>query len=308
MTVDRLWWLDYRPSKDEREEVHMLEHPKVISLTLEAIDELSSRSLDDGLPIARWCIITPMLAANLLEQRNINNRRMKPANVKKYTKRMPTWAPNGETIKFDRAGLMVDGQNRMQSCINAQVAFPTLAVFGVNRAYFDTMDQGGPRTGADFLKVEDCPNDKRVESIIRGVKYMEKGVPERYVISAQEILELYRTEFDHELLQESVRASDSIYRQFGHSPATIGTLYYLFASRDRMTAQRFFEFWAQGHAKVSKLQDKLARVKADFAGARVKETTPMAIIIQAWNQFRRGKRVVLAQLDYVVGKPFPRYI
>ena len=63
--------------------------------------------------------ITPELAAMWLE-RNSDNRKLRKYRAVVMAREMTegNWKANGESISFDTAGAIVDGQHRLQAIIN----------------------------------------------------------------------------------------------------------------------------------------------------------------------------------------------
>lgn len=99
-------------------------------------------------------LITPELAAELLE-RNTNNRKMKRRAIEKYARDMKSgrWDADAADLKFNRKGELVDGQNRLSACVEADTAFPTLLRTCVSDKARDHVDQGVRRTVGDSFRM-----------------------------------------------------------------------------------------------------------------------------------------------------------
>jgi len=63
------------------------------------------------------------------------------------------WLQNGETIKFDESGKLLDGQKRLHAVIKADVRIPFLVVRGLKSESQATMDIGQIRTVGNQLKI-----------------------------------------------------------------------------------------------------------------------------------------------------------
>lgn len=63
------------------------------------------------------------------------------------------WQLNGEAIKLDEEGNLVDGQHRLSACVLAAVPFETWLVEGLSRADMLTLDRGRPRGTGDNLAI-----------------------------------------------------------------------------------------------------------------------------------------------------------
>ncbi len=96
--------------------------------------------------------ITPELAREWLG-RNTGNRNMRPSVVERYARDMEAdaWTLNGESIVMNGERLL-DGQHRLQACVNAGVAFRSIIVFDAPDEAMRTIDQGVSRTTGDTLK------------------------------------------------------------------------------------------------------------------------------------------------------------
>mgnify|MGYP000517583782 CR=1 FL=1 len=68
-------------------------------------------------------LITPQMACEMLKkQRNV--RVLKRKEVERYVRALKRgWKLNGETIKFDKDGYLIDGQHRLTACAESGIAF-----------------------------------------------------------------------------------------------------------------------------------------------------------------------------------------
>lgn len=110
--------------------------------------------------------ITPTRARRLIDgQKNIRTPSMKL--VKRYAADMASgrWDINGEAIKLDADGNLIDGQHRLLACIESGKEFRTLIVEGVESDY--NIDRGRGRNHADYLRREHgVPNATQIAPAI----------------------------------------------------------------------------------------------------------------------------------------------
>lgn len=115
-------------------------------------------------------LVTPDLAAHLLENEredrregpNEDNRDLKTWLVKKIQTDIESgkWQLNGESIIIafgDKPSVpyyLNDGQHRLWSIVNSDIACPVVVVFGVDRNTRDTIDSGGKRSVSDKVKMD----------------------------------------------------------------------------------------------------------------------------------------------------------
>jgi hypothetical protein len=98
--------------------------------------------------------VTPQRAEELLK-RNEKNRRVTRQYEKQLADSMTRgeWKFNGDTIKIDSNGKILDGQHRLLACIESGITLHTIVVDGLPPEVFDTIDIGKRRNFADVLSV-----------------------------------------------------------------------------------------------------------------------------------------------------------
>lgn len=113
---------------------------------------------------ARWVLVTPTLAAALLEG-NSQNRRLRKARVELYARVMTRgqWRVTHQGIAIDRTGRVVDAQHRLHAIIESGVSVWMLMVEGADPLTRLSVDNHVPRTAADSL------------GLIRGEDFRLKG-------------------------------------------------------------------------------------------------------------------------------------
>lgn len=112
------------------------------------------QALKDAKATSRWIVITPELATRWLEECNWNNRPVRDGWVTRLASdmRAGNWrGQNGEAIKFDNAGRLVDGQHRLWAVVMSKVSIESLLVEGVDPEDYSTIDIGAKKALQDFL-------------------------------------------------------------------------------------------------------------------------------------------------------------
>jgi len=96
--------------------------------------------------------VTPKKAAEWL-QRNVNNRPLSQTNVGKYAAAMSAgeWQLNGDPIRFNGNGDLIDGQHRLTAIVKSGVAIESVVIRGLEHSAFDTIDRGNKRTLSHIL-------------------------------------------------------------------------------------------------------------------------------------------------------------
>jgi hypothetical protein len=94
--------------------------------------------------------ITPKKAMEWLK-RNVNNRPLREKHCNRLSEAMKAkeWQLNGETIKFNGNGDLIDGQHRLKAIVIAGTPIESYIVRKLPHEAFDTIDTGAPRAVGD---------------------------------------------------------------------------------------------------------------------------------------------------------------
>lgn len=122
--------------------------------------------------------------AKVLLLNNTHNRPLSKKQIELYSAEMAAgrWRFNGDTIRIDKTGRLLDGQHRLHALINAGIDLEMLVVEGLDKEAFVTIDSGKQRSAAHMLAIAGHPNASAVASVSRyGLCYlrghnMQQGV------------------------------------------------------------------------------------------------------------------------------------
>lgn len=241
---------------------------------------------------ARVEIITPEMAAAYLS-RNVRNRHLRSGVVKAYARDIQAgdWVLNGEAIKFDAEGNLVDGQHRLEAIILADRSMRTLVIRGVAASAQMTMDTGLRRKFADQLRLAGEVNYNALASVARAVCKWERGVYRSGVT-------VTNTELQHTLdkypdLREATAEALSLWRRASLPPSVGGLCWWLFTQLDRRDAEDFFYVLGTGEgllddSPVYALR-RLIKTANERRTAQSDYVFLTAVTIKAWNAFRVGR-------------------
>ena len=103
--------------------------------------------------------ITPEQAEKMLEK-NAKNRTLKPKYVAKIVRDLTagSWQFNGDCIRFDAEGWLIDGQHRLWACVKSGVSIRTIVVRGLPNSVRRTIDSGAKRTVGQRFQMDDVAN------------------------------------------------------------------------------------------------------------------------------------------------------
>lgn len=113
---------------------------------------ISVKSMSDSAMSALVKLVYPSDAKKMLEANRSNFRPLDKNRVKLYASAMKRglWDVNGESIKFDREGNLVDGQTRLAAIVEAGVPVMMLVVSNVASAKH--VDRGKMRSTSAWLR------------------------------------------------------------------------------------------------------------------------------------------------------------
>lgn len=121
--------------------------------------------------------ITPEVAAIML-QNNPVNRNLRKRYVNSLARDMMSgaWQVNGDAIRLNCDGSLIDGQHRLSACILAGVPFKTVVISGLQNDVRQTIDGGIKRTHGDRLSMAGVANANHVSAVGRFIGSVAFGM------------------------------------------------------------------------------------------------------------------------------------
>lgn len=226
-------------------------------------------------------------------------------------------ADTGETIKFDTAGRLIDGQNRLHAVVEAGVPIVFVVARNVAPEAMQVIDTGSARTLADALVIAGSTIRFQAAAVVRWVALWDKGnhtsVGGSKQVTNSELLALYRA--DPGLYDAAgKRGADANVLGLGVSSA-VGTAYVLFHRINREETHQFFDHYVSGanlpdRHPILTLRNRMMRTRAD----RITKPEQLALMIRGWNGWRtrdaNGDPVPLATImisrDRLSNTNFPK--
>lgn len=147
--------------------------------------------------------ITPEQAKKFLSKMKVN-RPCSNHVVNAYSQSLlrGEWVLNGESIKFDSNGSLVDGQHRLNAIIASNNPMKTLVTYGVSVDAFKSLDQGKNRTNADIIYIDDNEYASIKASVASNImKYKNGLMKHRRKSDRTEVLRFYN------LHKENIKSS-----------------------------------------------------------------------------------------------------
>jgi hypothetical protein len=213
------------------------------------------------------------------------------------------WMLNGASVVFSKELKVLDGRARLLACIQANKAFRTLVIRGIDENAFETIDSVRKRRLADVLTIRRFPHGRALAAALRIIwAYQNGSIASPRSLSPIVLLDLIQA---HPEIRDSVVPSLRAAPVLPHGSGI--ALHYLFSLAEPRKSEKFF---AQIGTAPLPSEDapavRLHRVLDELRtmGGYRKQLYVLAVSIKAWNAFLTGRP--LKQLRYSPGRePFP---
>jgi hypothetical protein len=263
--------------------------------------------------------VTPAMAQAWLVH-NTRNRNKKPRAISAYARDMANgdWEYNGETLKFSKTGVLLDGQNRLYAIIQSGATVEILVVTGLRDKAQETMDANTRRYFYDTLDIRQEIRTKEVAALCRKVNLLYlAGLKAALVGDAGEnkggqptTAELSAVLEANPAIRQYAEPSKRIGRIVHLPGSVVGLMMFVLDQVDAEDADYFFrtletgEMLSAGHP-IHTLRQALQNAK--FSNRKEDTAKAGAYIIKAWNKYRAGES--LQSLSFRPGganpEPFP---
>jgi len=236
--------------------------------------------------------MTPALAAKLLEQNTVN-RLLSPARVNALADAIDRdgWLADANPIKIGEDGTIIDGQHRLYAIVKAGKAITCLLASDVPIIARMSVDTGRPRSFADYLRMNGIVSATDVAAVARFLHWYRHGTNKVMHMDTVQLWEFYQANTD--LITDSVGRGKSTYRHVRSIQRSVmAVAWAIFSEIDRDEAEIF---WSQlrGEATPSSAANALCTFGTfrQLSAGHYEQRYSLAIVIKAWNAFRRGAEV-----------------
>lgn len=224
------------------------------------------------------------------------NRSIRQGHVRKIASAMAggEFEFNGDTIRFDWNGKIIDGHHRCHSVIASGVTIKVIVVRGLAPQVFDTIDIGSARKASDALHgigYSNCRDLAAAAGLIDSIQSGQFMGTSR--LSPREIESIVTDNPGLNIFVSHYAASKA--KRNGLLPVSIlAAMHYLFRSTDPVLADMFMDGLISGENlkagdPVLLLRDRLISNSTDKA--KISKKYKIALIVKAWNHTRRGETV-----------------
>lgn len=236
--------------------------------------------------------ITPKKAMEWLK-RNVHNRPLRETHANRIAGAMSRgeWKLNGETIKFNGNGDLIDGQHRLSACIASGKAFDSYVVRGLAHEAFDTIDGCKPRGASDVFARMGEKYYRHLSTAIRWASFLPNGcIPSggnETLTNAQHVAYLEKNSGIRDSVERASQSGIQTLMSIGQAAA----LHFLMSQKDAQLAELFWHQVSSGESirkgmPAYELRKKLIDHRS--GKSRRGRSELVALAIKAWNAARKN--------------------
>ena len=249
--------------------------------------------------------VAPELAHEFLSRAAVNrNLRMRKVNQYAADMKSGRWDLNGETIKFNTDGELIDGQHRLHAVISAGRPVSVLVAYNINKKAMPTIDSGAARPLGAQLQID---GKKNANALAASTQMLMANGAEGYWSNQAK-----RRFTNHEVFSY-LRANPHIETlvadglKYGDMLALLGAKVWLFIYVTTIRAHekeaRYFWDTIENSISFSGSDDpayvlkrrlenlKLTRVKDGVGLSHTSRTILTALCIKAFNAYLKGEKM-----------------
>lgn len=250
-------------------------------------------SLPDG-ATSEIVWVGPDEALEWLENTNTHNRAVSQTEVDKLAGAITRgeWKLNGDAIRFDGNGVLLDGQHRLWAIVQSETPVQTLVVRGLDPESQHTMDVGRRRSLYDTLKINGHKATKQLTAATSILFKIEQGTPMgNRGPTIDQGLDVIRR---NPGLEVAAQRADGWRQHVGIPGSVLAVVYHLAVDVDADDANVFFERLASGADLAESDPIFVLRRWAhrqSTTRARSPQYMYLAMTIKAWNAWRQGRKI-----------------
>jgi hypothetical protein len=255
--------------------------------------------------------ITPEQAEDYLLRTNTHNRNLKSRAVDAISRDILSgnWQLTGETIKFDKNGVLLDGQHRLTAIVRAGVPVQTAVARGLEPEAQRVIDTGMRRSVAQQLTMDGTKYANNLAAMATiAVRWEQHNIVlagTRYQVTASE---QYDWIANHPEATDYQMPSIRLRKILGggSNSALAWSMWHTSENVDRAYASSFWESvdtganMAYGDPRLA-LRDAILRRNADrrtsgLSGQGLGQELIIFLIARSWNAWREGKELKVIKI------------
>jgi hypothetical protein len=264
-------------------------------------------------PVTRVITLTPELAKQYLEKAG-PNRKTSERHIQRLARDMKAgaWQLNGETIKVDTNGEVLDGQHRLWAVLISETPIQTFITEGLDPTTMTSIDTGRNRSFANVLQISGTgPGATTLAAALRmwwlyenDMLHAGSTMFQPSHADLQDVLNRHPT-----LPQRVEEYQSSTARKLG-APAALVFVYSGAYEIDPEKAQAWFNAVASGAGldeanPAFRLRERLLMQRVKPGRQRAYETA--GIVIKSWNAWYDGRAMHRVAYRMRSDERFPRF-
>jgi len=254
--------------------------------------------------------VTPELATEWLARGGVN-RRVSQKHVMRLAQQMKDgqWLLNGEAIKFNINGELLDGQHRLAAILRHGKPVEMMVICGMPTETFSTLDTGKRRNLADALSIVGEKNVFELAASLTLLWRFQHGVltgiaRDNYPSHADCLRLLASTDG----LRPALTVAQGVRKHIRIRSSVVAVAYFLTHAADPEGADKFFKHLKEGtglsmYDPIFRLRERM--LAEATARQKMTQTELLALFIKAWNYWRVGREVQQLVWKYRAGEEFP---
>ncbi len=263
--------------------------------------------------------IDPARAQQLLRF-NEGNRPCSRVFVEKYSAMMKAdrWHFNpADAIVVSDDGRLINGQHRLQAVILSDTEQEFMVYFDAEADAFLLMDRPNPRSGGDYLAMQDVKHPLVVAAALKWIVNEERA---REKAAASGSCRIYQWAIEPDETRDAFKRHPNIVKSARNwtklttprrmfQPAIATWLHYRFSEIDPIHADYYFEKLSFGEDCSRGMPEFTVRTWLCNALSSVHRPVPetvAAIIVKGWNASIRGREMLVAR--WVSSEGFPKIL
>lgn len=259
---------------------------------------------------------TPQMAEEQL-RRNASNRKLRHHNVEQFCSAMSNgeWMINGETIKIDQQGNLIDGQHRLSAIMLLGKPIELLVHRGLSKEAFKTIDTGMRRSKPDTLYLLGYKDVNQLSAAFSIVHAHKRGKLGKSVFSGGQRsgswtsnAELANRIGDYKGLEDSVRYAVAQNMNRLGMGSLAAALHFIAKRKNKEKIEAFIEKLGTGAglratSPIYHLRERMILQKN--RQTKFSRATIAAFMIKAWNAYVEGKPMQVLAWNETKGERFP---
>lgn len=230
---------------------------------------------------------------------NSHNRNIRPKKVAELVGAITRgeWQTNGDAIRFDVNGVLLDGQHRLQAIAEAKLPVTSLVVKGLAPEAQETCDMGARRKLGDMLRLRGESAPLTLAAVINGFWRWTNGYV-RSPSTTPTVAQAMKTLTDFPDLREATQFAQRFNAHFRSASGPIGACWAVFNSIDTEANDVFWEKLLVGtnlettHPIWHLREYFIEQAKGQtMRGTRGNAVIMHALIVKAWNAYRQGLEI-----------------